>query len=931
VTNAEAQRREQIIDDAVAVGDLQRAEEEAKDYCADTESLPEGGAVSPRFRARYLAAQVDLAAGRLSAALDRVEPLLPLCDGLGPELAARLRLLAAEASARLDREDEARAQLALVPAAPLESRPLLRLRALRVRLWLGDLNLVGDDLAACARELEASGDTANPALLLCEEGRALDRAGDVPAALACWRRADDLTRPHGDAAIRADVLVQLGRADHLRGHLGAAVDHFDAACRCAAGSPHAAEAMLRRTLVRLELGHREQAAAEAARLLRGPPDALPEELRPLANMARVLLADGECASDGSHPPPADYEVRAYVAARRGDADAARALYSAALAAEPSAERRARLALALGMLAAGGRDAAEARAWLGEAESLARTHDLPEVLVRVLQMAGQLAAEEEGDDALARGLFEEAVLITEAQAERFRKVPGIEFLLIHAYRQKRGSVLRHLLRAACRRGDAARAFLYQELERGRLLLDLLHTDQTKTAGLSLFSQPKFVKLQNRIAACDQALTAADQDASTDEGKKGLWQQRQVLLLQRDRLFEEFLRNRSRRGNALLPMLPELADLQRALPARTIYVAPTLVGDELYVLLVAQGGPTKVLRGPGSAVALARDVEDLRACLTAQLARYRHGLPMGGPQRLELDDRLDQLGRGPLGIALTEALESQSDRPKRVLWAPDDVLHGFPIHALRIGGRYLIEDFEFVWTFSGALLVHQARRRKHRRGWILRPALVVTEKPADLPEAEGEGEGVAATFFWSRRLPPEVVNRTSLRSWLARARVAHFACHAEFDGQRPLAARLILPSGEAIHALEWLEEPVAGLPLVTLSACRSAEVAPLVGREVFGLVTGLLGSGVRAVLAGLWTVADREVPPLMWRFYRHRLLHDLPTALALAQREALEGPGSSPLFWAVFALFGDGNALPAPGILGRFLARRRYHQHRQRFPT
>jgi CHAT domain-containing protein len=332
-----------------------------------------------------------------------------------------------------------------------------------------------------------------------------------------------------------------------------------------------------------------------------------------------------------------------------------------------------------------------------------------------------------------------------------------------------------------------------------------------------------------------------------------------------------------------------------------------------------------------MALAGDLEGLRGCLDSQLARYRHGLPMGQPERLELDERLETLGRGPLGIALVEALESQTDRPKRLLWVPDDLLHGFPIHALRIGGRYLVEDLEFVNTFSAALFVHQAARRKERRRSFLRPAVVVAEKPAVLPEAEREGEGVAATFFRSRRVPPEVASRKSCKSWLARAWVAHFACHAEFDGRRPLAARLVLPSGEAIHALEWLEEPVADLPLVTLSACRSAEVGPLMGREMFGLVTGLLAGGVGVVLAGAWPVADREVPPLMWRFYRHRLLHDLPRALALAQREALQAPDGSPLFWAVFALFGDGDALPAPGILARFLARRRYRWHQRRFPT
>jgi tetratricopeptide (TPR) repeat protein len=387
VTATEAQRREQMINEAVAAGDLRRACDVAEDYCADTESLPDGYALSPRFRARYLAAQVDLAAGRLGAALDRIERLLPLCDALAPELVARLRLMAAEALARLHRGDEARAQLALVPAAPLESRLLLRLRVLRIRLWLGDLALIGDDLAACALELEALGDTDNLALLYCEEGRARDRAGDVPGAQACLRRADDLAKHLGDSPIRADVLVQLGRLDHLRGHLGSALEHFDAARRHAAGSPFAAEATLRAALVRLELGRREQAAAEVAHLVCGPLKALPEELLPLANMARMLLAFGESESDNSTSSAGSDEALAYLAARRGDVRDARSLYVAALAAEPSPERRARLALALGMLAVGAHDTIEAHSWLREAEALARSQDLPEVLARVLQMAG----------------------------------------------------------------------------------------------------------------------------------------------------------------------------------------------------------------------------------------------------------------------------------------------------------------------------------------------------------------------------------------------------------------------------------------------------------------------------------------------------------------------------------------------------------------
>jgi CHAT domain-containing protein len=319
--------------------------------------------------------------------------------------------------------------------------------------------------------------------------------------------------------------------------------------------------------------------------------------------------------------------------------------------------------------------------------------------------------------------------------------------------------------------------------------------------------------------------------------------------------------------------------------------------------------------------------LRRCLDAQLRRYEMGLPIEAPERAQLDGLLDALGSGPLGVALARALDGGGGAAERLVWVPDGPLHGLPVHALRRGGRYLIEEREVVFTFGGALFVHQ-RRSPARRRWFRR-ALVVTERESVLKSAAREGEGVAATFFLPRRLHGETATREALRHGLRSASVVHLACHATFDARHALAAAVHLPSGEAWRALDWLDEPLDGLPLVTLSACRSAEVAPLVGREVFGLVTGLLGSGARAVVAGLWPVADREAVALMWSFYRHRLTEGVPRALALAQREALRGPAGSPLFWAAFAHFGDPDSLPPPGAWWRWWARRRQRRHARRF--
>jgi tetratricopeptide (TPR) repeat protein len=823
--------------------------------------------------------------------------------------------------ARLHRRIEARALLDQVPPVLLERMPLLQLRSLRIRLWLGDIEQVTAEVAACASALEDLHETANLALLACEEGRAWDEAGNLARAESCWLRAERISRNLGKDPIRADILMQLGRLDHLRGHLPAALERYEAALDSAAPSAQSQEVELRRLLVRLDLNQWQLVQARMEQLFGElPPETLPEELRPLVAMIQGLL-------ERSVPCDASDEQRAHEAAARGDVDSASWLYRQALATTPSPQRQARLALAQGLLLLAHGRRTESLSWLRQTEMLARVHDLPEVLRRALQAHGLAVVESGGDDSVARSLFEEVVLISEVQARLFTHGSDAT-----DYRQQQGSVPRHLLRLAFQRGEASCALHYQEVERGRLLLELwgAAAPREMPGHDAFFDRPDLAELERQIAVCERELTTVLPNTERREQRREALQRYEGLRLQRDRLFEKFLRDRTRRGSAVLPTLPELSELQQALPTGTLYVAPSVVDDVLYLFVTTREGPARTIRGSGSAVELLGTVSRWRACLLSQLARYRAGFPLGWPEREVLDDLLDSFGRGPLGDALTQALTTSGNVTRRLIWVPDHPLHGLPVHAVRRLGRYLIQDLEIVWSFSAATVVHQARTRHRRRGFRC-PAVVVTETPDVLPEAAREGAGVAASFLVKQMLHGDGANKATLRYWLRRARVLHFACHAHFDVEHPLNAYLSLPSGERMRALEWLDQAAAGLPLVTLSACRSAEVAPLQGREVFGLVTAILGGGVRAVLAGLWPVADRETVAWMWRFYRARLTSDLAAALTRTQRESLTVEDSSPLFWAPFALFGDPAALTTPGWPWSWLARRRERWHQRCFPV
>jgi CHAT domain-containing protein len=221
----------------------------------------------------------------------------------------------------------------------------------------------------------------------------------------------------------------------------------------------------------------------------------------------------------------------------------------------------------------------------------------------------------------------------------------------------------------------------------------------------------------------------------------------------------------------------------------------------------------------------------------------------------------------------------------------------------------------------LIVQQAASRPP---WYRRRPVVVAEGADVLPMAAAEVEGVAAVFPRCHKLHGPTATVVQVSKAAAYSHLVHIACHAYFDPSRPLASYVGLPSGESLRAND-LPPGRAAPRLVFLSSCRSAEVAPLLGGEVFGLAAGMLGSGVRAVIAGLWPVADAEVSPLVWAFYRHLLATDSCRAMTYAQREALARPGSSPLHWAVFGLYGDPSALPPPGWWRKALNRRRLRRH------
>jgi tetratricopeptide (TPR) repeat protein len=891
-----ARELESRIDGALAAGEFEKAERWTQDYLRESGTPPvELAGRSLWFRARYLATQTALATGQLHQVVARAGELLPFLADLPEVVASRIYLLLAEAHARLGNRSQARVALTCADAAreTLTRNLLLRLRELRVRLMLGELRTCAEAVQECVQQLLAVGESSNAVLLLSELGRAYEAGGELDLAETCWQSAANLISNGTHDFVRVDVSLQCGRLAHLKGRFQEALDCYTEADQLVPrDSPQSSELHLRRLLVRLDLNQIDRVREEFRSLHHTRMGNWPEELRGLVSTTAILCGEQ------THPAAsARDETLGYAAASRGDRLTARRAYRRALDVADAPQRRARLNLALGLLWLAD-DPVEAAKHLTEAETEARSAGMEEVLWRALDGRGRLA-QHAANDVAARELFEEAVGLSERQAAQFRNVADAG-----GYRLHRAGALRLLLAGAAQRGDPDAVFHFQELERGRLLLDLWRTGGRPMDGL-----PEEVATLERLIDLDPKQTD--------------------LRIRLNRLLEDHLLDRDRDARTV-PLPTDLTRLRRRLGPTEVYLAASLVEDDL-VLLAVRSKHATVCHSQGGGSILRRQAANFRLAVQAAVESYHRG-GAADSGRIDLDRALEELGTGSLGVMVREALE-EGATTERVLWAADDELHGIPLGAVRYANRYLVENYCIANTFGGAWLTQNRILPSRRWG----NCLVVTEGSVDspdgaagLPEAQAEGQAVAASFLRSAQLHAERATRAMVQRSLAQAKVVHFACHALFDAESPLGAFIRLPSGERIRAAEVPDLPLDGIRLVTLSACHSGRVGQVVGREVFGLVTGFLAAGVRTVIAGLWAVPDAETAGFMANFYRHRLATDLATALTMTQREVLASGASSPLTWAVFTLYGEPGSLPIPAWWARPWARWRQRRHARIFP-
>ncbi|WP_423223576.1 CHAT domain-containing protein [Candidatus Amarolinea aalborgensis] len=227
-------------------------------------------------------------------------------------------------------------------------------------------------------------------------------------------------------------------------------------------------------------------------------------------------------------------------------------------------------------------------------------------------------------------------------------------------------------------------------------------------------------------------------------------------------------------------------------------------------------------------------------------------------------------------LIAPLSSRLADKLRLVIVPYGRLHYIPFHAL-LHQSSEERTPEIIHAPSATVLLAYCCAKPPARG----RGGAVFSVGDDLRYVEREAAAVAARLAgpWFQNLAATVAAAIGES---ADYPILHFACHAHFDPEDPLASGLTLADGR-LTVRQILDDLRLHADLVVLSGCETGQNRLHRGDELIGLVRAFIYAGTPSVLVSLWPVDDVSTGLLMETFYAHLLAgHSPAAALASAQQ-------------------------------------------------
>ncbi len=275
--------------------------------------------------------------------------------------------------------------------------------------------------------------------------------------------------------------------------------------------------------------------------------------------------------------------------------------------------------------------------------------------------------------------------------------------------------------------------------------------------------------------------------------------------------------------------------------------------------------------------------------------------------------------------------------QLLIVPDGVLSQAPFEAMSAAGasQTLLERFAVTYLPSAALLLSKWKRTGPLMPWQRRligfgdpivnanGILPDDEHWSRLPDSARELRSISHTLpgVAEMHAGEDDRKRYLMNASLAGAPLLHFSTHAAIDFTDPNRSRILFTPepGQQGSAYLFRSEvqalPLAGVDLVTLSACDTERGKLAPGEGVQSFSRAFLAAGARSTVTTLWRVADGPAADFMGLFYEHLARGETKAGSLRAAKLSFLKSGTElafPQYWAAFVLTGDGQAPIRPAL-------------------
>ncbi|MFB0565594.1 MAG: CHAT domain-containing protein, partial [Candidatus Aminicenantaceae bacterium] len=290
--------------------------------------------------------------------------------------------------------------------------------------------------------------------------------------------------------------------------------------------------------------------------------------------------------------------------------------------------------------------------------------------------------------------------------------------------------------------------------------------------------------------------------------------------------------------------------------------------------------------------------------------------------------------------TLVLPGLNKKIKKIIFAPDDILHFLPYETLiskRSENEWLIKNYRIAYAPSISSLSEIIQHKKLREQRPQKDIVAFGDPFFGVHETVQNGGDLfqdyyssnAFNFFRLKYSGDEIDRIASLFSktkiYAAKRKKAteerlrelilddykilHFATHCLIDDKKPARSSIVLSLGnndteDGFLQMREIFNLKLNADLVTLSACQTGLGQFIRGEGIEGLNRAFFYAGTTSVLMSLWAVNDQATSHLMQRFYtRLRSSESIISALQKAKLELISSDTlSHPYYWAGFVVTG-----------------------------